>query len=119
MNYLEIIILAFIVLLAGIGYWKGFIRKLAAIFSLALSVVLVSVFLPYITDFLKYETPVYSYIETQCRQVITEKIGQAVLPESVRKNANDQMLADQVSTLSLSRNEQHSAFQESGESSHL
>lgn len=73
MNLLEIIIIAVIVLLAVSGFRKGFVKKLAAMVSLVLSVVLVSALLPYITEFLKNDTPVYSYITEQCRNVIAEQ----------------------------------------------
>ena len=62
MNILTIVILAIFLLFAWNGFQKGLIRKLAGIVSLALSVILVSVALPYITDFLKSETPIYELL---------------------------------------------------------
>ena len=59
MNLLEIIVLIVIAGIALSGYRKGFVRKLASMVSFVLSIVLVSVFLPYMTDFLKKSTPVY------------------------------------------------------------
>lgn len=70
MNILEIVIIILIVLLALSGLRKGFVRKLASMVSLVLSLVLVSIFLPYITDFLKEQTPVYEYIVERCEDAV-------------------------------------------------
>lgn len=75
MNILEIAVIAITVLLAAAGYRKGFVRKLASLLSLVISVVLVSVSLPYVTDFLKDRTPVYDFIVKQCREVAEEQIA--------------------------------------------
>lgn len=72
MNLLEIIIIILTVLLAVGGFRKGFVKKLASMVSLVLSLVLVSLFLPYMTDFLKNNTPVYDYIQKQCEKAVTE-----------------------------------------------
>jgi uncharacterized membrane protein required for colicin V production len=78
MNLLEIIIVVLTVGLAVLGYRRGFVRKIASMFSLVLSIVLVSVFLPYMTDFLKNNTPVYEYIVKQCREVMAEQVTGAL-----------------------------------------
>ena len=70
MNILEILIIILTVLLALSGFRKGFVRKLASMVSLVLSLVLVSIFLPYITDFLKEKTPVYDYIVEHCEDAV-------------------------------------------------
>jgi len=88
MNLLEIIVL---IVIAGIvlsGYRKGFVRKLASMVSFVLSIVLVSVFLPYMTDFLKNSTPVYDYIVKQCRQVVTEQVTEALVGSSEAQSGN-------------------------------
>lgn len=82
MNLLEIIIIVLTVGLAIMGYRRGFVKKLASMLSLALSVILVSVFLPYMTDFLKNNTPVYEYIVKQCRQVVVENISDSLISGS-------------------------------------
>jgi uncharacterized membrane protein required for colicin V production len=78
MNLLEIIIIVLTVGLAVLGYRRGFVRKIASMFSLVLSIVLVSVFLPYMTDFLKNNTPVYEYIVKQCREVMAQQVTGAL-----------------------------------------
>ena len=78
LNILEIAVAAVILLFAAAGYRKGFVKKLAAMVSLLVSVVLVSALLPWITAFLKENTPVYTMIEEQCRTVMEKQIGEAL-----------------------------------------
>ncbi len=78
MNILEIIILVLIVGMALNGYRRGFVRRLASMVSLVLSVVLVSALLPNITDFIKNHTPVYSYIVKQCDQAVEKQLASAL-----------------------------------------
>lgn len=77
-NILEIAVAVVILLFAAAGYRKGFVKKLAAMVSLLVSVVLVSALLPWITAFLKENTPVYTMIEEQCRTVMEKQIGEAL-----------------------------------------
>lgn len=77
-NILEVIVAAVILLFAAVGYRKGFVKKLAAMVSLLISVALVSALLPWITGFLKENTPVYGIIEEQCRTVMEKQIGKMV-----------------------------------------
>lgn len=73
MNILELIILFLTVLLAVSGFRVGFVRKLASIVSLVLSLVLVSLFLPYITDAVKTYTPFYGYVYERCSEAVSEQ----------------------------------------------
>lgn len=82
MNILEIIVVALTVVLAGAGYRKGFVRKLASLLSLIISIALVSVCLPYVTEFLKDSTPVYDYIVKQCREVAEEQVANILSSDS-------------------------------------
>ena len=87
MNILELILIVFTAALALMGWRRGFVRKLASMLSLVISIVLVSMFLPYMTDFLKNNTPVYDYIVKQCREVLAEQavssVTGAASPESI------------------------------------
>lgn len=78
MNLLEIIIIVLTAGLALMGYRRGFVKKLASMLSLVISIVLVSMFLPYMTDFLKNNTPVYDYIVKQCHQVMEQQVTSAL-----------------------------------------
>lgn len=82
MNILDIIIIILILGLALTGYHRGFVRKLAALVSLVLSVVLVSACLPGITDFIKNNTPVYGFIVNQCEQAVDAQLAKALGTDS-------------------------------------
>lgn len=82
MNILDIIIIVLILGFAFNGYRRGFVKKLAAMVSLVLSVALVSALLPGITDFIKNNTPVYSFIVKQCEQAVEEQLVKALGTDS-------------------------------------
>ena len=92
-NILEITVAAVILLFAAAGYRKGFVKKLAAMVSLLVSVVLVSAFLPWITAFLKENTPVYTMVEEQCRTVMEKQIGEAMF-SGAEKSTGESSQAD-------------------------
>ena len=92
-NILEIAVAAVILLFAAAGYRKGFVKKLAAMVSLLVSVVLVSALLPWITAFLKENTPVYTMVEEQCRTVMEKQIGEAMF-SGAEKNTGESSQAD-------------------------
>ena len=92
-NILEIAVAAVILLFAAAGYRKGFVKKLAAMVSLLVSVVLVSALLPWITAFLKENTPVYTMIEEQCRTVMEKQIGEALF-SGAEKSIGESSQAD-------------------------
>lgn len=122
MNLLEIIIVVLTAGLAIMGYCRGFVKKLASMLSLVLSIVLVSVFLPYMTDFLKNNTPVYQYIVKQCRQVVAENVSERLLSGSDASgsvfDSYKDMGRDQIKSL-LEQNGYDSAFLDSMSDSQL
>lgn len=65
---------AVMVLFAIAGFRKGFVKKFAAMVSLALSIVLVSALLPYITQYLKENTPVYTFLVEQCTGIMEKQV---------------------------------------------
>lgn len=81
MNILEIILGVFTIVLAVSGFRKGFVRKLASMLSLVLSVALVSVALPYVTDFLRNETPVYEYIVDKSDEIVAAQAAELLQKE--------------------------------------
>ncbi len=72
MNILEIIVLVIAAILAISGFRSGFVKKLTSMLSLLIAVALVSAVLPYVTDFLKENTPVYTYIEGQVDELVSQ-----------------------------------------------
>ncbi|MCD7883110.1 MAG: CvpA family protein [Lachnospiraceae bacterium] len=75
MNILEIIIIIVTIALVFWGWCRGFVKKLASMLMLVLSIVLVSAVLPYVTGFLKNNTPLYDYIYEQCETAVSNQIG--------------------------------------------
>lgn len=82
MNILTIVVLVILVFSGASGLKKGLVRKLAGIVALLLSAFLVSAALPYITEFLKNETPVYSLLTVQCENVISGQITASLKKET-------------------------------------
>lgn len=74
MNLLEIIMIVVTAGFALAGFRKGFVRKLASMLSLVLSILLVSFSLPYVTDFLKNSTPVYEFIVDRSGAIVENQI---------------------------------------------
>lgn len=68
MNVLTIIILLILLLFALKGYRKGFIRTLVSMCSFLIAAVLVYFATPYVSDFLKENTPIYNYVEEKCQE---------------------------------------------------
>lgn len=89
MNILEIIIIIMTVLFAATGYYIGFVRKLASLLSLVISIILVSVCLPYVTNFLKNSTPVYDMIVKQCQEVVESQVAGVLDSGSAANGALD------------------------------
>lgn len=92
MNLLEIIILVMTLYLAFAGFRRGFVRKLASMLSLVLSILLVSATLPYVTDFLKENTPIYDGILRQCEKAVEEQTEKALENAGVQGAQSDTVL---------------------------
>lgn len=67
MNLLTIIVLLVLLFFILNGYRRGFIKTFISMVSLIVSIVLVSIATPYVTEFLKTQTPLYSMIEEKCQ----------------------------------------------------
>lgn len=106
MNWLNIIVLAVFVFCIMNGIRRGFIRTAAAMASFFVSMALVYLLNPYVTDFLEQKTPVYEMVEEKCTEAVTAGLegqmkeqGESVvmedlpLPESLKevllKNGTD------------------------------
>lgn len=97
MNVLEIIILVLTAAFAIAGFQKGFVRKLASMLSLVLSVALVSFALPYVTQFLKDSTPVYDYIADKSEKIVSEQIAEMIAAEGADQAQTNQYLTGNAS----------------------
>lgn len=63
MNWLLILVLAIVILFTLHGYHKGFIRVFFSLFSIILTIILVSSITPVVKQFLKEETPLYTTLK--------------------------------------------------------
>lgn len=90
MNLLTISVLLVLVVFAIIGYIRGFVKTLTSILLFALTGVLVCAATPYVSDFLKTKTPVYSFLESQC-----EKVIEAALFDQIEANKEENEHSDQ------------------------
>ncbi len=86
MNILTIVVLAVFLLSAVNGLRKGLVKKLAGIVALLISSLLVSIALPYVTDFLKTQTPVYEYIVKQCETVVGKQAAASIIKKNKQGN---------------------------------
>lgn len=78
MNVLLIIVISIIALCAIYGYWKGFIRMLFSVISLAATIVLVMAVTPYISDFLINKTSTYNNLKVKVTQAFIGAGGKEV-----------------------------------------
>ena len=92
MNILTIVVLAVFLLSAVNGLRKGLVKKLAGIVALLISSLLVSIALPYVTDFLKTQTPVYEYIVKQCETVVGKQAAASIIKKNKQGNGREQIL---------------------------
>lgn len=70
MDVLTIIVLLVLLLFTLNGYRRGFVKTLVSMVFFVLAMVLVYFATPYISDFLKEKTPVYTTIEAKCEEML-------------------------------------------------
>lgn len=72
MNWLLISVLIILIVMTGIGYWRGFIRILVSLVSMLVLMVLVAWLNPYIADFIKGHTEIYEDLTEYCSQKVQD-----------------------------------------------
>lgn len=92
MNLLTVIVMLFLILFGLYGYQKGFVRLLASLTSFLLVAFLVYHINPYITDFLKENTPVYEVVTEKCQQLVSGGTGEAPTSNVENQTEGDQDL---------------------------
>lgn len=85
MNWLLIVVLAIVILFTLHGYHKGFIRVFFSLFSIIITIILVSSITPVVGQFLKEETPLYVTL----KEKYIEKMENM---ESIEENNNPQVI---------------------------
>ena len=76
MNVLTWIILLILAAFTLSGWSRGFVRVFAGMFFFLASTVLVYYATPYISDFIKENTPIYQAVEENCREMLKGGEGQ-------------------------------------------
>ncbi len=82
MNYAGLVGVVILVLSGILGMRKGLVRKLAGVLSLILSTLLIWACLPYITQFLRTQTPLYDNVRGQCEGLIASQTGKLLAGDS-------------------------------------
>lgn len=72
---LSIVVIVIFALFVIDGWRKGLFKKVTGVLAFILSCVLVPFVLPYVTDYLKDNTPVYSAIAAQCEKTVTDQVA--------------------------------------------
>ena len=94
MNLLTIIILLVLLVFAINGYMRGFARTLTSLLFFVFSGVLVYYSTPYVNDFLKTQTPVYSFVESKCETLVEDAIMDKLDKETQKEMKKNQELID-------------------------
>ncbi len=89
MNLLTAIVLVIMAICILRGYRRGFIKSLASMVSLIIAIVLVNLATPYVTEFLKSQTPVYDYILEKCEKTFA-------VTQTEEKPKQDDTVIDQL-----------------------
>lgn len=75
MTWLGIAVAAFILMSCAIGYYKGFVKEAVSLMFMVLAIIVVWTINPYVSEFLKESTPVYTMIKEQCQETISEQLS--------------------------------------------
>lgn len=75
MNILTLIILLVLAAFTLSGWNRGFVRGFASMFFFLASTVLVYYATPYISDFIKENTPIYQAVEENCKEMLKGSEG--------------------------------------------
>ena len=78
MNGLFLGTIAFLIILAVVGYKKGFVKIAYSLLSTILAIFLVSALVPHIQTFIVEKTPIYDKVVTYCSEQIQSEISISV-----------------------------------------
>ena len=92
MNILELVILIVFMVSIWSGLRKGLVRTVASFGTALISLILVYMLNPYVSDFLRNDLPVYEHIEEKCREYTAVEMPENVttpdslpIPENIRR----------------------------------
>lgn len=98
MSVMGIAILLIIILFALWGMKKGLVRSISGILSLVISCVLVNFLLPHVAVVLKERTPVYTFIEKRCEDLVNSRAAQMIPKNVLRDYAASMGFSDEQLT---------------------
>ena len=75
MNTLTVIVLLILAVFALNVYSRGFVKTVTGMFFFVLTAVLVYYTTPYVSDFLKNQTPVYRIVERSCQGLLEDMMS--------------------------------------------
>ncbi len=76
MNWLEILIIALIAIMALIGYGKGFIKMIVGLVAMVIALCATAVLAPMLSDYINNETQLRQQIASSLEEYLTEQIGE-------------------------------------------
>lgn len=94
MNLLTAIVLVVMAICILRGYRRGFIKSLASMASLIIALVLVNLATPYVTEFMKSQTPVYDYLLEKCEETLKITQTRETETPNVKKTAENEKKSD-------------------------
>lgn len=114
MNLLAIIVWIVLALFIIKGYRKGFVKTLASMISLVVSLILVSFATPYVTEFLETQTPVGTFVKEKCAEVfiIEEKHHETVQEELSEKEIIEALPVPNILKNILEKNNTKTTYQD-------
>ena len=86
MTWLGIAAILFILISCVVGFRRGFVKEAVSLMFMVLAMMIVWTINPYVNEFLKEKTPVYTAVQENCQKTISEQLsGEGELGEDVQK----------------------------------
>lgn len=111
MTWLGIAAAAFIIWSCARGYHRGFVREVVSLMFVMMSILVVWVVNPYVTDYLKNETPVYSVIQKQCEESISQYLEEGGAGEEIQSAVIDQLSLPKAVKANMADNNNSQVYQ--------
>lgn len=93
MNMTLIIVGILFVVFAVVGYWKGFIKIVASLAATILTIVLVTVMTPFVSDFLLKTLPLEQTMQEKCDEILLDALGEGMSIDTIDGSREQQITA--------------------------
>lgn len=93
MNWLEIVVIVLVILMAIVGYVRGFVKMIVGLAAMIIAFIACTFFAPQLSDYIVNETSVKSEISAQIKVYLEEQIGDELetTAESAQQEAIDEL----------------------------